>query len=457
MALAKYVASTRFEDLPADVLTMTKYSILDAIGVSMAASGLEAACRPFIDTALGSGSAEQSVVMGTGARTSMIMAALANGALAHALDYEDAHDPSRTHPNAATVAAAISIADATTGISGKQFMLAVALGCDVTCRLSMAQGNVNELPKAFYPPAIVGTFGATASASRLLGLTPEQTLNAFSLALGQNSCSAEILFDAYSDIRAVRDSFCAQTGVQAAQLAKRGVKGFQRPIEGQGGFFAMYAQGQQVPGLLTRELGVRFEGRNVGFKAWPACRDTHLYIQAILEGMQREPVAVDQIVEVRAFVNESNLIVCEPAGEKRRPRGAIDAKFSLYFTLASALLHRDITLRSYTTEALAQADVLQLAQKVHYTLDASRTRLDGRETRDLLEVRLRDGSTRRWGVRHLYGSPENPLAESALVSKFIDCGLAARKPQRTTDLQALARQILSLEEVADMKSVTRFL
>src|SRR5690348_1654524 len=104
--------------------------------------------------------------------------------------------------------------------------MAVMLGSDVCCRISMAQGNVDELPKAFYPPAIAGTFGATATAARLMQLTPEQTLDAFSLALCQNSCSAEILSDAYSDIRAVRDGLCAQVGVQAAQLARRGVKGF---------------------------------------------------------------------------------------------------------------------------------------------------------------------------------------------------------------------------------------
>jgi len=448
LALARHVAHARFEDVPAEAVRLGRYSLLDALGVSLAASGLEPACRPFLDQAIEEGRGGTAVVLGTGKRSTPGLAALANGSLAHALDYEDAHDPSRTHPNAAAVATAVALATAGRKLDGREMLMAVMIGSDVCCRISMAQGNVDELPKAFYPPAIAGTFGATATAARLLRLTPEQTLDAFSLALCQNSCSAEILSDAYSDIRAVRDGLCAQVGVQAAQLAQRGVKGFSRPIEGERGLYAMVAGGRHVPGRLTADLGRRFEGQFVGFKAWPACRDAHPYVQAVLEGQRRDRLRPDDIVSIRAFVPERSLIICEPRDEKRRPRAAIDAKFSVYFTVASALLRRNVGFANFEPAALRDGATLALADRVDYTVDRGRPRL---------VVTLRDGGTREWSIASLYGSPENPMGEADLRAKFIDCGQRAARPLRASQLEALADRLLAVERETDVAALLRLL
>ncbi len=446
LALARHVALTPLAALPASARHMSARSILDAIGVSLAASGEEPVCAPFLAQALESGANGKSVVIGTGRRSSVALSALANGALAHALDYEDAHDPSRTHPNAAAVAAAVAIASARPNVSGRDFLLAVALGADVACRVSMAQGNVDELPRAFYPPAIAGTFGATATAARLLGLSPEQVLSAFSLALCQNSCSAEILSDAYSDLRAVRDGFCAQSGVQAAQLAARGVRGFSAPFEGERGFYAMVADGLHVPGMLVRELGTRFEGEFVGFKAWPACRDNHPYIQAVLEGQDRENLDPATIDSITADVPRRSLIVCEPMAEKRRPRAAIDAKFSLYFTVAATLRQRAVNFGTYAPAALRDPATLALADRVRYTVTDGPPRL---------VIQLRDGRTLDWRPGVLYGSPENPLPDAVLVDKFVDCGQVARRPRAATTLRALAGRLLALEQEPDMRALLK--
>ncbi len=444
LALAKHVADASIDAMSASARHMSARSILDAIGVSMAASAEEPACAPFLAQALESGGKAESLVLGTGRRAPLAMAALANGALAHALDYEDAHDPSRTHPNAAAVAAAVALASARSGVAGRDFLLAVALGADVACRVSMAQGNVDELPRAFYPPAIAGTFGATATASRLLGLTAEQTLAAFSIALCQNSCSAEILSDAYSDLRAVRDGFCAQVGVQAAQLAARGVRGFGAPIEGERGLYAMVSDGRHVPGLLTRELGRRFEGEFVGFKAWPACRDNHPYIQAVLEGQARDSIDATAIESILAEVPRRSLIVCEPVAEKRRPRAAIDAKFSIYFTVAATLRQRAVNFGTYAPAALRGPATLAPADRVAYAVTDGPPRL---------QLRLQDGRMLQWQPGTLYGSLENPLPDEVLVEKFIDCGAVARRPRSPGSLRTLAARLLDIEAERDMRKL----
>lgn len=446
LALARHVATAPFESMPAAARHMSARSILDAIGVSLAASGQEPACAPFLAQALEGDATGRSVVLGTGRRSSIAQAALANGALAHALDYEDAHDPSRTHPNAAAVAAAVAIASARPGINGRDFLLAVALGADVACRVSMAQGNVDDLPRAFYPPAIAGTFGATAMAARLLGLSPEQVLSAFSLALCQNSCSAEILSDAYSDLRAVRDGYSAQAGVQAAQLAARGVRGFSAPFEGERALYAMVSDGQHVPGVLVNQLGSRYEGEFVGYKAWPACRDNHPFIQAVLEGQARDNLDPEAVESITADVPRRSLIVCEPMAEKRRPRAAIDAKFSLYFTVAATLRQRAVNFGTYSADALRDAATLSLAERVRYSVTDGPPRLT---------LRLRDGRSLEWRPGTLYGSPQNPLPDAVLVDKFIDCGRVARRPRSEPVLRTLAARLLAVEHEPDMRALLR--
>jgi 2-methylcitrate dehydratase PrpD len=444
-ALAQYVERTRFEDLPADVVDMTQRAILDAIGVSLAASGLEPACRPFIELALESGGHDEATILGTGRRASAALAALANGSLAHAMDYEDAHEETRTHPNAAAIAAALSLSERL-GVSGRELITAVALGCDVVCRLARALVADGAPPPGFYQPAILGTFGATTAAAKLLKLNADQVLDAWSLALCQNSCSAELQNSPESTIRAVREGPCARVGLESAVLASKGVRGFTAPFEGKSGFFVMYAQGVQRTSLLAN-LGTRFAGRDVSFKAWPSCRDTHIYVQAALELLAEHTLDWKDIESVTANATTQQMIVCEPADLKRRPRTAIAAKFSLYYTLATALIERRVDFASFSDAALVRPDVLSLTDKVNYRLVQS--------TKDgaVLEIKMRDGTVHRRSVHAVYGSPAAPLPIATLVTKFVDCGSRALKARSASQLRRLAANLLAIEHTENVRSV----
>jgi 2-methylcitrate dehydratase PrpD len=446
LALARYVERTRFEDLPADVVEMTKRAILDAIGVSLAASGLEPACKPFLDLALDSGGRGEATVLGTARRTSAVMAALANGSLAHAMDYEDAHEETRTHPNAAAIAAALPLSERL-GASGRELITAVALGCDIVCRLARALVSDGAPPPGFYQPAIVGTFGAATAAAKLLGLNAEQVLDAWSIALCQNSCSAELQNSPESTIRAVREGPCARVGLESALLASKGVRGFAAPFEGKSGFFVMYAGGTQRSSLLT-DLGTQFAGRDVSFKAWPSCRDTQIYVQASLELLERQSLDPNDIVAITANVTPQTMIVLEPADLKRRPRTAIAAKFSLYYTLATTLIDRRVAFDSFSNEALVRANVLALADKVAYRVDPTAAR-----NGEVLELEMRDGTIHRCVVPALYGSPAAPLPVEALLTKFVDCGGHALRPRKAAELRRIADSVLKLDQLPNVRTL----
>jgi 2-methylcitrate dehydratase PrpD len=332
------------------------------------------------------------------------------------------------------------------GASGKELIVAVALGSDVVCRLARALLSEGAPPPGFYQPAIVGTFGATTAAAKLLKLSEEQILDAWSIALCQNSCSAELQNSPESTIRAVREGPCARVGLESALLASKGVRGFGAPFEGSSGFFVMYAQGVQRRSLVT-DLGGRFAGRDVSFKAWPSCRDTHIYVQAALELLQEQSIDPNAIESIVANATPQQMIVLEPAELKRRPRTAIAAKFSLYYTLAATLIDRRVDFGSFADAALERAEVLALADKITYRMTPAFR--DG----DVLEVKMRDGTLYRRNVRAVYGSPAAPLSVETLVEKFVDCGLQAQRAQSESKLRRLASTILTLEREPSLRTL----
>ena len=444
--LAQHVAEVGFDALPAQVVGATKRSLLDAIGVTLAASGLGEGTRAFVDLAREAGGSRQSTIIGFGDKVPVTMAAFANGAMAHALDFEDAYDGAPVHPNAATVPAALAIAESLPGVTGKELILAIATGCDLVCRLGLSlTENLDD--NGWYPPPILGAFGATAAAAKLLKLDPGQILDAFSLTLCQATCSAELKYSPHSTIRAVRDAFATQVATQAALLAQKGVKGFDRPFEGKAGFFVLYAHGNYDPTILLDELGRRFAGEHISFKPWPTCRGTHALIEGALDIASTHALQASNVAQVRMTGSPTQRMLDQPSDQKRRPSTAIDAKFSLPFTVATALLHRTVNLCHFFPSALKDAAVLELAQRMSFEVDPKFGMTAGS-----VEIRTHDGSVQSRRIDQPYGHPSNPMSDEDLIRKFRDCAGHSARPLRPTHLDKLIGNILGLETHADVRA-----
>lgn len=448
-AIAEHIATARFEQLSPRAVQMTKYSLLDALGVMLGASGIGEGCDAFAKLAIESGAKPEAAILGYGVRTSASLAALANGAMAHALDFEDAHDGAPVHPNAQSIPAALALAEASGTIDGKQLITAIAVGCDLTCRLGLSTTKpIDEF--GWYPPPILGAFGATAAAAKLLRLTARQTLDALSLTLCQVSCSAEIKHSPQSVLRSVRDSFPAQVGVVSAQLASKGVRGFDQPFEGKAGFFNNFARGNFYPAALTHELGARFEGENLSFKPWPACRGTHAYIDAALQLMTRHGLKVSDIASGHMIGHRVQTMLYEPQTSKRAPATAIDAKFSLPFTVATALCRGQVTLASYSDAALRDPEVIELAKRLTFAVSADPAATDN-ATRGTLSLTTRDGRVLTLHVENPLGHRSRPMSESDLQNKFAQCAALARDKGMASRSGEIARTVLGLDAVSNLR------
>ena len=446
-ALARHVSGARFEQLPAQTVHAARRALLDAVGVMHAASGLAPEVRPFIDLARAGGGTPEARILGTIDRVPAALAAFANGAMAHALDYEDAFDAAPVHPNASLIPAVLALAQARAPVSGRELLTAIAVGCDLSCRVALSLRRRLE-EGGWYPPPILGAFGAVAGAARLLRLTPRQVVDAFSLLLLQNSCPGEIKYSADTVIRAVREAFPAQAAVMVTQLAEAGVRGFEAPLEGRAGFYALFAAGQYATSDLLDGLGTRWHIDALSFKPWPSCRGTHAAIEAALTLRARDaldPAGVDQVIIEGGSVQA---MLAEPADRKRAPQTAIDAKFSLPFTVATALVQGTVTLDHFGAAGLSDPAVLALAAGCSW-----RQRADWGVDQAVaggLRIRLRDGSERTCEVLDPAGSPTRPLDDGQLVAKFVDCLGRAARPTAAGAAAALAARILQIDPESDV-------
>jgi 2-methylcitrate dehydratase PrpD len=433
---------TPFAQLPPAAVAGARRALLDALGVMLAASGLSPETRPFVEFAASQGGAQEATILGTGRRAPAALAALANGAMAHALDFEDAFDRAPVHPNASSIPALLAMTEARAPLPYSELLTAIVVGCDVSCRLGLAMGAGLE-HSGWYPPPLIGAFGATAAVARLLRLDARRVTDALSLLLLQNSAPGQIRHGAHNVIRAVREAFPAQAAVQCAQLAALGVPAFEAPFEGPGGLFDTFARGTVDVRPLLADLGERWLIEELSFKPWPCCRGTHAAVELALELRAQLATPADDVERILVRGGPVQAMLAQPLARKQAPQTAIDAKFSLPFTVATALLHGRVDFDSFAPAALCDPRVLALAARVQFELrPGSRPE---QATSAQLQVRLRDG--REIAVERLepLGAPTRPLDDAALTDKFALCASRALQPWDAARARRFAGRMLTLD------------
>lgn len=448
--LAAHALGVQFPDLPSGTVAVVKSSLLDALGTTLAGFALGQCSGAFLELARASGSGPCRII-GQPLTAAPAVAALVNASVAHALDYEDTHDAGLVHPTATALPAALAVAQLRGDVTGPEFITAIAVGSDITCRLGMAMGD-DDTPRGWVMRPLLGTYGATAAAGRLLGLNAGQLVEAFGLAFSQATCSKGFFGYAPSHLREIRDGFAAQAAVTSALLARGGVRSQDQPIEGPHGLFAMYAGGRFDAERLLRDLGRVFECTHLSFKPWPSCRGTHPHVEAALELMRMHAIEPDRIARVHASVSATFGMLCSPPDQKRRPATANDARFSIPFCTAAALVRGRLTLAEFTPPALVDPRILALADRVECEV-RNEGGLDD-ALRGSLRLVMTDGRKYRHAVECPLGAPGRPLQPQELLAKFLDCASFAAPPWDAGRARAVAERIDTLDRAADLSALS---
>ena len=447
---AGFAAGARYDALPGPAIDAAKKSVLDTLGVVLAASGLEPAVRGVIDLVRETGGREESSVLAFGGKAPAIMAAFANGALAHCLDFDD-QTPWGQHSASSVIPAVFAVAERQGGVSGRDLIAAVAAGQDIFARLRC---NV-DWHKDWNLSTVMGVFAATAAAGRVLGLSRERMVHALGIASMQSCGVMEVVAGTGSDLRGMYAGFSAKGAVLASLLAQKGTTGVDALFEGRYGFFNTYFGGGYDRESMLRDLGSDYLGAGTQYKPWPAVGTAHSHIQATIDLVAQHDLREPDIEEIRVFVGDYHDLMCRPLDTRRAPATLVDAKFSLPFLVAVAAVRRGMAVADFTADALRDPEVLAVAQKVvpveDRALDWKLELPPGR-----VEIRTRDGRRFDKVGTGVPGSAEAPLSWDDIDRKFADCAAAATgavPADRVAAAQRLARGLESLDDATELVRV----
>ena len=346
-------------------------------------------------------------------------AAFVAGTSAHALESDDTHQASSSHPGSAVFPAALAVAVAE-GADFGEFAAASAAGYEVMTRLGMAASAQGQYRRGFHPTGTTGVFGAAAAAARLLRLDADGLRAALGVALSLAAGSMAFLAGGAWTKR-LHPGWAAHSGIVAARLAASGFRGPDDPIAGPDGFLHAYS-GARDDAPLTDGLGeAPLAIRRTSIKAHACCRYKQAPIDAVLALAAEHDLAADAVARIRVGVLGAGWnIVAAPAAGKRRPRSVVDAQFSMPYGAAVAVLHRAAGVRQYAPEAIASPEAAALMERVEcYRSDELDAAFPARWPAEVA-IELRDGRVLTRRVEHPKGDPENPLTLPELEAKFRD-------------------------------------
>lgn len=416
--LANFVISTPFEDLPADALTLAKEAILDCMGVTLAGRRTdvgEAICQ-FVKEC---GGAPDAGVVASGFLTSAPDAALANGTMAHALDYDDVCIPMLGHPTVPILPAVLALAEKL-GSSGNDVIAAYIMGVEVEIRLAMAM-NPEHYQFGWHSTSVLGTMGAAAAASRLLELTPEQAVMAMGIAASQAGGSRKNFGTATKPFHA---GCAARAGVVSAELALRGFTAEADILDERFGFFQLFGGGVMASGeILLEGLGDTYciNRPGLGVKLYPSCTATHTAVDAIIQIMNEHDLDSQRIESITCGVSQLFVDTMMLIGE---PKTGLEGKFSLEYCIASAATHRRLRLAHFSDGALAHTEVQRIMEGITVIIDPEIPEDESSilETMPaIITVTLEDGAEYKQRVDNAKGTPSNPVEKAAIVEKFHEC------------------------------------
>ena len=344
--------------------------------------------------------------------TTPAMAALANGASAHAFELDDVHEEAINHPGAVVVPAALALAEQVDA-SGHDLLEAIVVGYEAMGRAGIAVGPAAHMLGGFHPTSMSGVFGAAAAAGRLLGFDGERLNHAFGIATSLASGTMEFAASGGMAKR-LHAGRAAEGGLTAALLADRGFEGATDGLAGRYGFCRVFTDEPRLE-LLTDRLGDRWMTDEITIKPWAACSDVHPMIQAAQELRAGHAIDPTRITRIDAWGPTK-------AAEQNSLDGSVSvmaAQYSAQWNIAAALLADPADPSTYAADRIAEPEVVALQSKVATVSRASEFdatyawKMGGR-----VRIELDDGTVLDRVVHGQRGSMHDPFDSVDVDAKF---------------------------------------
>jgi 2-methylcitrate dehydratase PrpD len=455
--LADFAVDSAASPLPDAVVDSVRKRVLDVIGLCVAAHRLPTS-GGIVEYARDQGGRPQAHIVGGGSPVPGSLAALANGVLAHSLDYDDTHLPSVLHPSAPVIPAALAAAEMAHA-SGRDTVHAIAVGLEVCVRLGMAgydpeAGNSLFFEHGQHATSICGTMGGAVAAALLLGLSRDGVLDALGLAASTASGIIESNRTG-GTVKRLHCGWAAHAAVTAADLVRRGFSGPPTVLEGRFGFFEAFLHGRYAADEITRDLGTEWAVPGIFFKPYPANHFTHAAIDAAI-GLREQgldPARVESLtLGVPAPVIRT---IGQPIERKRAPETGYEAQFSGPYAVVAGLLGGGglgVGPADFTDDLARDPLRRELMAKVSVVPDERATKIFPHQFPAVLHARDLDGGVWHQEVLTNRGGPARPLSAAELALKFRD-NVAGRLSGATAD--AVVEHAGRLDELGDIGELLR--
>ena len=459
-AIAKNLATVKYNDIPRDIVEVTKKQILDILGVTLGGSS-RSGVKELAELIGEWGGKEESTVLCFGNKVPAPNAAQVNATMGHALDYDDTGE-GPTHPSVVIVPACLAIAERQRGVSGREFITSVALGVDMMGRLGRAfRVGMKTKPVAGHPgagwhlTALYGYLAVAGIAGRLLGLDEDRLLNALGIAYHQCSGNGQCVTEGALTKR-MGPGFSARGGIVAALLAEKGITGAKECLEGEVGLYNLYHKGEYDPASLTDNLGKHFAGINVTMKPYPCCKGTHNYVDVALALVDKYNIKANDIQEITVFCRDPEYFLLHPLEKRSRPENPVDSQFSIPWAVAAVFARGRAGVREFTDEAIKSQDILDVTAKIRVEVDA-----DLKKAKDMdpakISVTAKNGQTFTEQAVNTSEDADKTLPFSMYERKFRDCAAFSIKPLPEKQVDEIISSVSRLDQLDDIRQLIELL
>lgn len=417
--MAGFASTLADRDIPARARKLAADAITDCVGCGLAGSRSDLAAH--LLKVIGNAASKDkttALLWSTHRRASLYDAALYNGAIAHALDYDDISHPAYSHPSAVLVPAIFAVAEGSHA-SGAEIVTAYIIGLEIFGRLGRAL-NLQHYKNGWHATSTFGSLAAAVAAARILRLSERQIRMAIGIAA---SAASGLRANFGTMTKPLHAGYAARNGVFAALLAREGATAAEDVLLHKFGFANTFNHrlGIDADALGPRDTTLEIlTDYGIALKAFPSCAATHTAIEAALNLRKQLSDRLPDITTVQVGVSEFAL---EPLIYVK-PATPLEGKFSMHYCVAAALLHGTVDLSSFSEARINDAAIDALIPRISMQVD-DRVRED-REFASIVTVETKNGERLEERIQVALGKPARWFSTLQLQNKFSDCCRYAR-------------------------------
>ncbi len=414
--IAKWIVNTNYEDIPPEALRVANESCFDLLGVILAGSTQPVGeiIRQYVEDSGGSG---QATVLASGRQTSLANAALANGTMGHALDYDDFGGFG--HPTVAIFPALLALGESL-GSTGRDLLEAYVIGCELGLALQHTT-KYHQMERGFHSTAVIGRMAATAACAKLLGLDQERTVIALGIA---GSMASGVIHNFGTMVKPLHAGLTCRDGVMAAQLAQRGFTAGHQIFEHPLGFTTpVLGEGIYDLNEMAENLGNPFRVPDaLIIKKYPCCGGNHAMLDSLFSLMREHNFTWEDVASAEVDQSYLSIVMLYP-----EPDDELKGKFSAKYNVAAALVDGEVNIDTFSAAKIADPELREAMEKVNMRVFSKWEEGSGEVLKGLpVRITLKDGRT----LEHItdrdmiLGGAKNPWGFDQIKGKFqVNAGL----------------------------------